>query len=434
MFPSWAVMRSISSSLRWWSPARHATQRSMACAAFAALFCCATGPALAEENPDRSSEQAGAEAKGNSKLVLGVRWGDPACAERLQQRTRTALTVLSLLGDFDCRLSSEALSYARPGSLVVDGPFEDTLLNIPVRGQAHVEGTLSLVPVADQQRATIDVHVYGTARLEGSGTSHRVRIESDAAVTFHAVKRIFLDTAGVTSLPASCTAETDMVFKEIKARQPKLLGKFAERIAHQKVADSHEAAETECSAHVVEAICAAFDRELEKSAKVVNTTLGDFLAAATEDYKAHWQRVRFRTATDSVWISRERGGATQFAQLPAAAGCRATTRAAAHSARLDRRAASAGRGAVDATAGRRDSARRNHDARRAGNAFFDQLAGQDRHVDDRLRADRRPGARAGRRRRSIASRRRYDAGACDINRSPPGNRALPSGQRLASRT
>ena len=177
---------------------------------------------------------------------------------------------------------------------------------------------MTMAPVADKQHAAIDVHVDGIVRLAGSGTSHRVQIESDATVKFHAVKRLMFDTTGATSLPATCTAETDMVFKEITAKQPKLLGKFAERVAQRKVADSHEAAEAECSEHVIEAICAAFDRELGNSTNVVNTTLRDFLATASETRKAHWQRVRFHTATDSVWISRDTGETSRFAQLPSA--------------------------------------------------------------------------------------------------------------------
>ena len=75
----------------------------------------------------------------------------------------------------------------------------------------------------------------------------------------------------------------------------------------RKVVESHEEAEAECSEHVIEAICAAFDRELGNSTNVVNTTLRDFLATASETRKAHWQQVRFHTATDSVWISRDTG-------------------------------------------------------------------------------------------------------------------------------
>lgn len=315
MFPSWALTRSLSSSAN----GSRANSIACCCILLMATLLWQTNTVGAEPAVDADGSKHATPASG-SKLVLGVRWTNSACGEHLQQRTKTALAVLSLLGDFDCRLSSEALSYARPGDLVVDGPFQDTLLNIPVHGQAHVEGKLTIVPVADDRHAAIDVHVNGVARLEGSGTSHRVQIESDATVTFHAVKRLFFDTAGVTSLPATCTAESDMIFKEITARQqPKLLGKFAERVAHRKVADSHEAAEEECSEHVVEAICAAFDRELGDSAKVVNATLNDFLAAASKTYQTHWERVRFRTATDSVRISRESGQTTQFAALPSGA-------------------------------------------------------------------------------------------------------------------
>lgn len=310
MFPSRTVMRFFSPCT---GRAVASLNRGLVCAALVGCACLANF-AIAADSGDADS-QSHASAPSESKLVLGVRWSNPACTERLQQRTKAALAVLTLLGDFDCRLSSEALSLARPGNLVVDGPFQDTLLNIPVHGQAHVEGTLTVVPAADDQHAAIDVHVDGIARLTGAGTSYRVQIESDATVKFHAVKRVLFDTAGATSLPTTCTAETDMIFKEITSKQPKLLGKFAERVAQRKIADSHEAAEAECSEHVIEAICAAFDRELGNSTTIVNATLKEFLAAASEAHKAQWQQVRFRTATDSVWISRDTAETSQFAKV-----------------------------------------------------------------------------------------------------------------------
>jgi hypothetical protein len=315
MFPSRTVMRFFSPCTeRVVAPLNR--KRGFVCAALVGCACCLASSAIAADSAGEGSQSnASSRSDSDSKLVLGVRWSNPACAERLQQRTKAALAVLALLGDFDCRLSSEALSFARPGNLVVDGPFQDTLLNIPVHGQAHVEGTLTVVPAADDQHAAVDVHVDGIARLTGAGTSYRVQIESDATVKFHAVKRVLFDTAGATSLPTTCTAETDMIFKEITAKQPKLLGKFAERVAQRKIADSHEAAEAECSEHVIEAICAAFDRELGNSTTIVNATLNEFLAAASEAHRAQWQQVRFRTATDSVWISRDTDETSQFAKV-----------------------------------------------------------------------------------------------------------------------
>ncbi len=86
------------------------------------------------------------------------------------------------------------------------------------------------------------------------------------------------------------------------------------------VSDSQEAAEAECSEHVVEAICAAFDREFSNSAKIVNAALQDFLAAASNTQKEQWRAVHFRTLVDSVCITRDSLGSTQFAALPDGAG------------------------------------------------------------------------------------------------------------------
>ena len=317
MFPSWAVNRSRSAYAI--TSANGSTIRFPLALVLVLLLACWGAPTFADDDA-REVESGEGTLAGNSKLVLGVRWSDPGCAERLERRTKSILAVQSYLGDFDCRLSGRALSHARPGTLTVDGPFQDTLLNIPVHGQAHVEGTLSMTPAADEHRVAIDVHVEGNVRLAGTGNSHRMQIESDATVSFHAVKRLYFDNAGVTCLPATCTADSEMVFKEITSRQPKLLGKFAKRVAQQMVSDSQEAAEAECSEHVVEAICAAFDREFSNSAKIVNAALQDFLAAASNTQKEQWRAVHFRTLVDSVCITRDSLGSTQFAALPDGAG------------------------------------------------------------------------------------------------------------------
>ena len=83
MFPSWTVIRSLSPSKPWSLTTSYS--RGVVCTAFVALACCVTNAGISAELVTPSEEKA-ATSSANSKLVLGVRWSNPACAERLQQR------------------------------------------------------------------------------------------------------------------------------------------------------------------------------------------------------------------------------------------------------------------------------------------------------------------------------------------------------------
>jgi len=265
-----------------------------------------SGEILADEpDEDRKSQHTSPAAlsTGHPKMVLGVRWQSPACAEQVQKRARDALTLATCVGDFDCRLSAELLGGLWPAPLVADGPFEDVLLNIPVKGQAHVEAKLSMLPVADAHRAAVDVVVAGISQMQGVARSHRVQIDCDATAEFRAVKRMYLDADGVTGLPATCTAKSTFTTKGITTRQPKLLAKFSERIAQQILVDQQEEAQEECSEHVAEALCAAVDREMGSLMTAINAAFEDFRSSTAETHLNRWQQVRFQSDDGALRIT-----------------------------------------------------------------------------------------------------------------------------------
>jgi len=244
------------------------------------------------------------QAKHAGSLRLGLRYGDPADADQVHKNIADLLALVACLDDFDCRLSTECLSRSRPTKMTVAGPFQDVLLDLPVRGVAHVEGALRLVPVHDAARAVFDVTIEGTARLQGAGQTRGVRIQSSASARFRATKRVFLDQAGMTCLPATCNAATSLAIKDVSSDRPMILGRFAERIARRRVGESRKDAEAECSDHLVQAMRAAIDREFDRLAGAANAALAEHLAAATKADKTRWQQVRFRTEADSLQVAR----------------------------------------------------------------------------------------------------------------------------------
>ncbi len=313
----------LANSLRSWS-AHSATrsltlQRRMGHASFALALFLATSQlqALAGDAPRPVQRSGGASPTGHQAtkphgFVLKAGYGDRQAAERLEKRAGELLRMAACLDEFECRLSSELLSCQRAQAMVVDSPFEDVLLSVPVRGDAHVEATLKVATIPSNDHAAFELRLEGTVQMHGLGLTQGVRIYSDATTKVHAVKRLTLDGSGVKSLPASGRAETSFVAKQIKSDRPRLLGRITERVARQRIDDTRRQAENECSDHVRSAICAVLDHEVETLVTAMNRSLTKHLAASAEN-REHWERLRFRTEAAGLCITRSPVGATMLA-------------------------------------------------------------------------------------------------------------------------
>lgn len=245
-------------------------------------------------------------------FVLKARYGDRQAAERLEKRAGELLRMATCLDEFECRLSSELLGCQRAKAMVVDSPFEDVLLDVPVRGDAHVEAVLNVATVPSKDRAVVELHLEGTVQMKGLGLTRGVRIHSDATTKIHAVKRLTLDGSGVQFLPASGRAQTSFVAKQVTSDRPRLIGRITERVARQRIDDSRREAEAECSDHVRTAICAVLDHEVETLVAAMNRSLAKHLAASAEN-REHWERLRFRTEANGLCITRSPVGAAMLA-------------------------------------------------------------------------------------------------------------------------
>ncbi|MBI2825453.1 MAG: hypothetical protein HYX69_12270 [Planctomycetia bacterium] len=278
---------------------------------------------LADEAAGQAADASGAAGSAppskTGSLVLGVAH-DPAAHDRLRDRAGRLLGVVVGLDEFQCRVSSECLDRTLSAPFALDAPFQDVLLEIPVHGQAHVQGVVKTVLVPDVDHAAFDMVLAGTVILKGVGNARSIQITSDATTEFHAAARLLLDARGLASQPAACTAKTALVTKEITSSRPKVLGKFTERIAQNRAATNKTEAEVECSAHVEQAICRAFDREIAGLAAAINAALADRLAALDEAKRARWNEVRFRTDSAGISIGRPNGAQALLVAWPSEAG------------------------------------------------------------------------------------------------------------------
>ena len=244
-------------------------------------------------------------------FVLGARYQDSPDPVRVRRRAICLLSLVACIDDFDWRLSSDCLSRARFAPILAEGPFEDVLVKVPVHGDARLEASLTIVPIADRDHAAVEMRLDGSVQLECRGQSRGMLIDSQGVTNIHAIKSVFLNCAGLTCLPATCKADTSLEIKDIAQSRRRLFNRFTEQLARQRVLDSQEETETECSQHVAGAICAGFDREVDSLVEIVNAALRDHLQAASESCRAQWQRVHFETEPDGLRFTRQRDSSAE---------------------------------------------------------------------------------------------------------------------------
>ena len=256
-----------------------------------------------------------------TSLKLGVHYNDPAVVERLRDQSRKALAMASHFEEFECRLSNDVLNCARGDRIVLEGPFQDELLNIPVSGHARLEGSFRVATVPDQERACVEIHITGTVDMHGVGQTQGVRIESDAVARFQAMKRLHVDHEGARALPATCTAESSLVFTGIHSR-PRLLGKFAERIAQQaREKKRNRPRRNARSTSSAPSRWCSIVKETEWP-RLSTRQFKNTWPRPIESRCATWHQTRFRTEADSILMSRIGTGSAPLAPWQPVAGQR----------------------------------------------------------------------------------------------------------------
>ncbi len=278
----------------------------------------ATMPADSELSGKSDVPSKRADAAPGDAMILALPAEDPRAAQQLRDGARRTFTLAASLREFECQVSHEFLSRSLACPVSIDAAFQDVLLDLPVFGQAHVDGTIWVALVPDDRRVICDVLFSGRVSLKGISQAMGVQVRSDSSVDFTAVKRIVFDHDGLSSLPTVCAAQSTIAINKIASNQPRILGRFTERIAKQRSAASKVEAEGACSAHVADAIAKNVDRQFQQTETTINAALRDYLATAKPDQRAAWNEVRFQTTRHGLWVGRATGGATPAALAQAA--------------------------------------------------------------------------------------------------------------------
>jgi hypothetical protein len=252
----------------------------------------------------KNSDRQSASRRGNGRLVLDMPPLKFASRERLQQQSARLLVVASSVPEYHCTVPEAYLNAMLPSRVKFDAQFRDVLVDIPVHGGSHAQGTLQVKLVQDREHASFDLCFMGTIQMVAEGHSRGIQIDSDATTDFMAVKRITLDKAGLFCLPAECEAQSTLTIKRITNRRPRLMGNLVERIARRRANSTTLKAEKECCAHIEEVVRDYMDRHVESLAQVVNVALRSHVQALSAEDKLEWSKIRFCTNRDCLLVVR----------------------------------------------------------------------------------------------------------------------------------
>ena len=162
------------------------------------------------------------------------------------------------------------------------------------------------MPIADRNHAAVEMRLEGAVTLQCKGGSRGMLIDSQGVTNIHATKSVFLNRAGLTSLPAKCDAETSLEIKDIAQSRPRLFNRFTEHLADNESSTARKRRKPSAPSTSPMPF-AGFDREVDSLVEIVNAALRDQLQATSESCRAQWQRVHFETEPEGLRFTRERG-------------------------------------------------------------------------------------------------------------------------------
>ncbi|MBI2826313.1 MAG: hypothetical protein HYX69_16650 [Planctomycetia bacterium] len=250
-------------------------------------------------------------------LVIEVSGIDDLAKRQLHGDASRLVELCCNLGDFHCCISPELLQGALGSAIAFDAPFKDVLLDLPVTGDVRFAGQVRITLVPDEEQIAFELCTTGEIQMRGIGRARGVRIHYDGTSRYRATKRIMFASAGLSSLPATCAAESSVTVADVSTGRPGIVGRFVERAARRQAVVNQEEAEAECSEHVEAAIRRALDCEVATLAKIVNTAMSERMQVLRAPERHAWQDIKFHTEDGSIHIARH-DERSALAQQPSA--------------------------------------------------------------------------------------------------------------------
>ncbi len=220
------------------------------------------------------------------------------------KQTSQLLTFASSMPEFDCQVSAECIQTIVPRTFEFDTSFRDVLLELPVRGKAHLKGQFSISPAPDGDSASVDVRFAGTIQMLATGEKSGVQIDSSFTTEFNGSKRVECDLNGVHAFDSRCNARSSSTILGVRNVGSTIFGRVRERVADRRAHASARTAEQQCSQHVALGIRVFVDQyvaALETDVKRAFRNHGQNLAA---DQRMAWGHIRFLTEKDRLIVAR----------------------------------------------------------------------------------------------------------------------------------
>lgn len=179
-------------------------------------------------------------------------------------------------------------------------PVEDCILGTAIHGTAHSVGRARTELSPHPRLGVIDMLFYGDAISDNVGYNGPVTIYSTSATQFAARKRIWIDSNGIYSHPATSTAATNIHIFDIQSdKGRRLIEFFAWRRACKQLSE----AECISSLHAEQRLNDWVDKRAADSLKTANQKYLDKFRRPMTDRKLYPQELHFSTTKRALSIS-----------------------------------------------------------------------------------------------------------------------------------
>ncbi len=151
-------------------------------------------------------------------------------------------------------------------------PVTDTILGTNIRGMGDTSGYVRVQLVPNQHRAVIESLFNGVTYSRTVGRNGPATIQSAGRTVFQVRKRIYMDSDGVKTVPATAAARTSTTTLGVNAgRGGWLLGGIANSIAANRVAQNKSRSEAIASDHAEDRLIRRVEREANSELAQTNT-------------------------------------------------------------------------------------------------------------------------------------------------------------------
>jgi hypothetical protein len=228
--------------------------------------------------------------------------------ERAPAPANRAILPPVLLDELQASVSAEFLDQLAGQSCERRQNVRDTILGVPLYGQANTRGATRLVLVPDGRQGVFDMLLTGEAQSTTTSYRDPIRVHCTSVTKFSARKRFILDDRGVTSLPARCNAKTVSTLKGVSTDLPRVRGRLARRIGWQRASERRAVSDQVAARHAERDIAQALDEEAAPLVKQINAVLSSDLLRGRGDGRPR-RRLRFQTTNDRLFVATDSDGA-----------------------------------------------------------------------------------------------------------------------------